>query len=796
MDDKLLVCMFYRNTNYYDSFNDFLSTFELGGAEIRLYNFTTETLDISNIANIIMNEGLVQDIPGIISKYQSYCYNKYFCVLDSAVKYPKNINITKQNTYGIVRLKDIEWNFAIIEHISELSECPFLNTHSTVGHIGIPVDIDKLFVDGIVFCSNIVQYLLSYILDTSKPEELPESYYSCLFAGLKDRSPDTILESYSYSTPNWEGIAYIVQFEPILFAEKILAIIDTIHIQQSPFIFHSISKSNINKFTVNTMLERPVFSLNMVSSYNTDNIPGTYQYYPNILDNTPPRILDNFDIHIHEDIVEYTTNATSLNGVVFADKVVACRENGEFIQSVEPFVICKIDDGQLTTVFTQSLSKYFVEGDYRLSRNMIHVQGTFVSFVQAPNKSYRLVILNPDYTLLEVSLNFTTPFHLVGLIQTQNVLSFISYDSDKVFYAHPVSSLTLCTKISKVLSYGPSDIIYNRIDMKSVVHLKISGAVLTKVRMGPYTFNYEYPDALIVEFYPVSNLIISENQMSHINTYVYIQTDIKLLEKTHTLCFHESAIESRFYNFINKTDVSVSDTYCNAQYLVISQEAIEHLNSLEISNIINNNCLIISLLSSASLENDYIKRSITTCDALIKIYLFNIVENTDHSAFILDNIINKNLYSERSSLFKLEQARLLRGHSIYNAIHTHIKSSCGVNFTLSSKGNEMYKNALGHVNLDEMSDNYKQLIRYIIKHNMEVEVHYLNRTLKDKYSTLDKISWIESVIGADFDTFKLNTEAIIIVSKMEDIVNSKFDIDGLIFVDSVDYIVQLKKTGT
>ena len=116
--------------------------------------------------------------------------------------------------------------------------------------------------------------------------------------------------------------------------------------------------------------------------------------------------------------------------------------------------------------------------------------------------------------------------------------------------------------------------------------------------------------------------------------------------------------------------ISISESYSNSKYFIIDACDLNKMSSLQVSNIINNNTLIINLLN----ENDIkYKNMIYMEDEHInKLFLFNIMKNSDYKSFIYERIIKDDQYNQRVDFMKIDKTNMIKSCGIVKHIKEFI----------------------------------------------------------------------------------------------------------------------------
>ena len=114
--------------------------------------------------------------------------------------------------------------------------------------------------------------------------------------------------------------------------------------------------------------------------------------------------------------------------------------------------------------------------------------------------------------------------------------------------------------------------------------------------------------------------------------------------------------------------ISIGDSLENSKYYVIEHKHLEKLSSLQLSNIIKNSCLIISLIENSDINSPNFKKIYTSDENITKLFLFNIAKNDSYIQFIFDKIIHNDQYNARKQYMEIDKTRIYDETNIYKTI--------------------------------------------------------------------------------------------------------------------------------
>ena len=296
-----------------------------------------------------------------------------------------------------------------------------------------------------------------------------------------------------------------------------------------------------------------------------------------------------------------------------------------------------------------------------------------------------------------------------------------------------------------VINKSPFNI---KIQYKNSIGVNINGYDISDKLHDKYNF-YSLPtDNEIFSTVDMSidnSLMTIDNRLFYVNEFIYLppEPNFNISEKTSELYFHSSVENTELYVKVKKLGISISDDYRVAKYFVINQEIFENLNMKELSDILSNHCLIISLIDENKLRNNSLKSKYTANETLTKVFLFNIVKNSSYVDFIFNKIINAGEYKQRAEFMNVDLTNINNGHNIYDYILKYVRSKNINEISLSAEGTNILSIIKSKILNKFPKEGYKNieiLIKFIIKNNFSTKIAVVDMNYDDiKYKGCNQI---------------------------------------------------------
>tara|TARA_B100000925_G_scaffold289305_1_gene271882 strand:+ start:1301 stop:3952 length:2652 start_codon:yes stop_codon:yes gene_type:complete len=318
-----------------------------------------------------------------------------------------------------------------------------------------------------------------------------------------------------------------------------------------------------------------------------------------------------------------------------------------------------------------------------------------------------------------------------------------------------------------------------------------------QIELGIKTHGYILPNN------EYKNYIISENNIKveydfnlgiikykkldyskYLDSFIYLPKNIENHTKKYVISlFNRETIDKLLIDRFNQEEIS--DDYRVSEYLIINNYELEKLDLLKLSNIIESKTIIISLISEDSLENNNIPQVYSQNEYLNRLFLFNIVKNTEYIDFILEKIIKSEQYKNRQEYMSIDLDNIYNNCNIFQHFFTTSKD---VKKILDKYENELtkdkYREYLITRSIQNINDtNIIEIIKYIIINMQDIEIYY---NVEELPSILELVNiFAESFNICDFNDIKNieQSKCILYVNTIEDSVKYRCicDEDSLIY---------------
>ena len=838
-NDEILII--YRQNNFYKDLSDFLSNFsDINEYKISLHNFTNELLDdtlFATVANYDVSES-DSTISDTIKFFYNDNLNNYCLVFDSCIKYDCPIILKKllhsEDTFIKIKGENCDAFFILGKKIRSDNTNIILNyndSYSNESNILLLGSVDSEYINNLDSNDELYLYILRYLLDIeldsgalktltlSDGEEYyrtllrvlvvspGESTIELLLGLLKNRYYNTdilclllthinIVPDFIIEAPHYNIISGKIKslFQNPLYANGVLDLkTEGSHKKCSDFIIeYNMSRNFIDIYSI------PKWC-------TTDLNKSIGVYYPILTDgeiiktSLPYKInknmtllskniygLDDNILNIERDKIIY--NETEIpfdnkNGIL----VSYSHDIIYLYTQMDPIIIYSITPDNRLEIVEDGIFHYPLP-NYKLIGNIVNYMGVYIGLSRVDNNSYRLVLLD-NHTLdcIELSNNFNiTKGEAVGLSiekDKMHILGEFVEDGKSIIYEQ-----TICCE---VLFLGLTDIF----DIKERIKLKVSDKNNIFLNIPDWEYDgYIYENFIFSRetnydiksaYNPQTRILSIDDKIKYEKKFIYFPSTLENQEKTHEIYFHSSTKDTLLYDNVLELNISTSENYNNAKYFIINQCDFEKLTSLELSNIINANTLIISLIDEEQLRNHTLVNNYTTSKLLTKLFLFNIVRNDSYIEFIFEKIIHKEEYDDRKNFMAVDKEYIFNTASIYKHIVELYKSSNSIYIELSDKDTQLCASIKSKIlnTIDPIIyKNILNICRFIIVNNYNAQILFKNELVSGYqkiYDVLRKLNWLRDVAtNIDTDT----KYDIIVINTEEEMLHIKLNDDGIIYI--------------
>ena len=506
----------------------------------------------------------------------------------------------------------------------------------------------------------------------------------------------------------------------------------------------------IDTFLINNIIVR-LFSLLEVKNNGTlDTVPDWFleydidiidKYYTNIVSKSiliddDKVILDNDIILVNKHTFSFNNNnLTILNDTITINNSVigtftnfALLDNTKSNSDKDILLLVSLNPvkfkflnktGYLETNMVSDLK--YVE----LLGNFIKINNHSICLVRCSKKTFRFIILNEDINTVKYSNKFYIEHEsVIGLYKMNEI--FLITVSNNMYYKHKLDIVSIYTDLMHVL------------DLKNNLNLKISNKTNIELNIDNYNniiqeyknfkFNQNDDTLAKINFLYTKRLIKYNDIYYYHNKFVYLPSKTNDIVKLYDVFIHESVLnESVLIDMLNNLEITKGSSYKNCRYIIISQVALEEMNSLEISKIIDYNTLIISLIDNDKVENNTYTKTYTSDGYLNKLYLINIAKNDSYVTYIIDKILEINQYSNRLPYMEIDKERIFENTNIYQIILSIIskKKKYLTNIKLTDKE----KIVVNNIQQKFFSNYNNKLVRFIVNSNYNCNIGYIENDI-------------------------------------------------------------------
>lgn len=608
MDEDIVTFVIYRKNSFYIDLDDFLNTFNTIEPDY-IYNFTDEELVCPDV-EIYKHSNNVENV---IKHIYSDNLGENCLILDTCIHYPVNTDLSSLTSlsFCMISMKDYEIPIILSKVVkNEFQEVLFDFTNNPKEYSCIPVNIDESFFDNFEESSSI-QFLLLCALffnkeigsvdeykSTREKEKAYEYYAKYLLSEDKEDKVNYLKKALKYSYNR----IFLSEFQKLEGAVP-RDIIQNKNIEDLFILKGNICDEEIYNSIIETCTNRSLFSLSDLPDYVPFHTsPLILDYLPKLtlkyeeLDTESVSISDKIEINLAGAFVYSDTN----NLLDVSKGLISYRGKVLILKSLNPIEIAAITNISKTIITHDTNINY----KHKIISNVAVYAGYYIFLIQLANGCYQFVLLETKtLNLTGVSKHFTINVdgQIVGLVSEGKNLFLVSSNKlqlTKSLIEHKSLFIDILTKFN---IKNPLSVIIKK---KNTIYLTIDGKPYTAedVMYNKYVFTAEPSAAYKIDYAPESKLLTIMDKIKYLKTFVYLEQDIELKEKTYTFYFHDSVKAEDICEQAKDLDVSIGDDYTKCKFYVVDQRVFEKMNSETISDIIQNQLFIISLIDEESLK--------------------------------------------------------------------------------------------------------------------------------------------------------------------------------------------------
>lgn len=811
MDIDYKIFILFRANKFYKTLKEFVDKFTIDKYEFTIYNFTDKL-------NETINEIMTTDSAETVIKS---IYNNNMAV--NCIILDTSINYTELDIDTIIKT---EFGYCLVSYNN--IEIPIIcNKLVTLDNSDVLIDykfsdeqyivsrgkIDKNFSNKLFSKKNTSSLLLSNIfnkkivdLDSFKNINLASKAYHDFYTLLaiereQEREEEIIMRIIKNKKCN---ICIIFELVTRYLINKKYEnrVPDTIiknfeSYNENPILIinTNFEQNIIFKYLLDYLLAAPFFILSDVPKWlNIDINNKLVKYYPNIMNG-----LENQEVVFPVDLGDnvtlkknstYEINGSTLDGKNYS--IIVHKDKKLLLKSLNPIKYTKIDNDDVLISYESDI---FLQSYELLGKSVVY-NTALLSLIKLKNNSYKFILLDKQtLNINKFSNNFILDesLHAVSLFVSDNKLCILATTGSKLVKCS-LNLLELFINICPELNVMGSPFKIN-FETKNSIGINVDNFNLEDcVTYKKYNF-YNIPSSrkyyMEAHYSPSQKLLNINDKLIYVKNLVFLRDKSPLLNKTAELYFHESTKKSDFYTKSVEMQISISTNFKESKYYIIDQSVFERLDSTEVSKIISNKCLIISLIDEELLKTEKIKSNYTANSSLTKLFLFNIVTNNTYIEFVFSKIIHNNEYTNRAEYMNVDLENISKENSIYDLVLENMKENRDNDIKLEEKDESLLKVIKSKILNKIPTKIYKNVLeisKYIISKNYNINIAFIkidNEFIgSNNYSNilkcLFKINWLGTIdFNVPVDTDE--TYNLYIVKDQKDMVNISFGDNSFVY---------------
>ena len=423
--------------------------------------------------------------------------------------------------------------------------------------------------------------------------------------------------------------------------------------------------------------------------------------------------------------------------------------------STSPFIVQCIKDNKLIQIFDTKIN--IDEG--LLFGNIVKFLSDYVGLLKIRDNCYKFQIFRDKTLEPKGTSNKFKIKNPIGLTCIDNELFILTKENNNIYKC----KIDLVKYFTDICTVHDINSVYNiDIKIKNNVSLKIKDYNNITSDLCGLRFNYDEDYCAKVEYDYHNKILKYDDNYSYINKFVYMPSDIKTIEKTHSVYFYgDCSILDPLKNKFKDLSVTIGNSYESSKYCFIMQTEFERLNNLELSKIIDNNTIIVSVITKQQLDSGNFIKKFTADKILQKLFLFNIGMNDNYIQFVIEKIIMDEQYEKRQQFMNIDRQNIFNQSNIYHIIKNIKEGKFQKKLDDSNKSlaNKIKKNIFDN------DSSFNSLINFIVKKEFELEIRHLNTSIPECLKKLNLFGSNKSILeeSSKFD--------IVVVSSIKDLKN-------------------------
>lgn len=391
-------------------------------------------------------------------------------------------------------------------------------------------------------------------------------------------------------------------------------------------------------------------------------------------------------------------------------------ENFFIITSLNPITIIRLDKESKCVEFSRYNS---IHVPYlNIVTNCIHFFNTYLGLIRCDKNLYRFITLSDSYQINNVSDLIYIEYNVKGLLYNNNRLYIISKNKN-LLKLNRVDIVSMLNDINLNINI-PNQIEF-KINNINNIKLIIKNYDNCIQEYDSYQFNNDDETNLgIVEYMYNHRLLKFDKNYYYINKFVYLPGIVDIPDKTHEIYIHDSVNDEILYQYIQNEKYTIGHDFKFCKYMFIDHHAFEHLNSLQLSEILDYNVMIISLIDNSEIENNMFIKTYTSDSNLTKLFLFNIAKNDSYLSFIIEQIFEKKQYENRKEFMQIDKQNIFNETNIYKSIIKVINKE-GILPHIPDKCNNELLSKI-RCKLFDNDHSYNNLIKFTMYKNFDLTI--------------------------------------------------------------------------
>lgn len=537
------------------------------------------------------------------------------------------------------------------------------------------------------------------------------------------------------------------------------------------------------------------YLLNRLSLIENSDYDIPYKYteleYNTIIDYKfilPDRVVNMFtnrdskEVYLQDGEKELSllsNDITTLSGLYLGD------DEFVIVSSLCPFIINSIKSNKLEKYKEYDTPEYW--NNYNIATKFIKYKNVYIALVttriehEHENEStlIKICYLNSE-TLCPMGLS---KFIKVRIISVKDI--FIE-DDDLIIIGNNRNTSISLTKLyleyDIPIDYSPT--MYINIKNDFEIDMKCIGYDL-------HTFNYN--NITIGNNNPLTSIIYNAhtNVITNVNTgfsqlidkFIYLPSNIDNCTKTHDIMFYSSSTDVELHEYLKRYDITYGENYSICKYIIIRHTELENLSSLQLSDIIANKTLVISLLDDTDMAED-ISAKYKDDPVLHKLFLFNIFKNSEYMEFIYQKIFCDDQYNIREPYFNIDTENIYENNNIYDTALQFYKIENEYTSRIDDAvSKDEYKiDILTRLHSKTENTILLELLKFILYHSQDILIFYESE-LPSLVVNLNIIGEIYKLSNIDITNY-MYTTCVIIVDTFSNISNWRdvYDSESIIYV--------------